>query len=153
MITRPTTDELIRDCCRELTEEILPALHDDTLELRLIMAVTVLGNAAVRAAHEIAWMREETRLPSRSRARSLATQPDDADRGGRRGGRGRAARKPASRRRRRGLRAGQPCSRVGRTGRPTTRTPTSWSSRAAGLLRGRVEVEKAVMADYAIVGR
>ena len=23
MITRPTTDELIRDCCRELTDEIV----------------------------------------------------------------------------------------------------------------------------------
>src|SRR5260370_12596332 len=60
MITRPTTEALIMDCCRELTEEILPALTDETLKLRLVMTETVLRNAAVRAAHEIAWMREET---------------------------------------------------------------------------------------------
>ena len=60
MITRPTTDALIGDCCRELTEAILPALTDETLRLRLVMTETVLRNAAVRAAHEIAWMLEET---------------------------------------------------------------------------------------------
>ena len=31
------------------------------MKLRLIMTVTVLGNAAVRAANEIAWMRERDR--------------------------------------------------------------------------------------------
>ena len=60
MITRPTTDMLIEDCCRELMEGILPGLTDETLKLRLIMTETVMRNAAVRAAHEIAWMREET---------------------------------------------------------------------------------------------
>jgi len=60
MITRPTTDMLIEDCCRELMEGILPGLTDETLRLRLVMTETVLRNAAVRAAHEIAWMREET---------------------------------------------------------------------------------------------
>src|SRR3954464_10587799 len=60
MITQPPTAVLVQDCCRELTEEILPALQDDTLKLRLIMAVTVLSNVAVRAANEIAWMRQET---------------------------------------------------------------------------------------------
>src|SRR5579863_8847853 len=60
MITKPTTDVLIEDCCRELMEGILPGLTDETLKLRLVMTETVLRNAAVRAAHEIAWMREET---------------------------------------------------------------------------------------------
>ena len=60
MITKPTTDALIEDCCRELMEGILPGLTDETLKLRLVMTETVLRNAAVRAAHEIAWMREET---------------------------------------------------------------------------------------------
>ncbi len=60
MITRPTTDAIIGDCCRELTDAILPGLTDETLRLRLVMTETVLRNAAVRAAHEIAWMREET---------------------------------------------------------------------------------------------
>ena len=60
MITRPTTDALIGDCCRELTDAILPGLTDETLRLRLVMTETVLRNAAVRAAHEIAWMLAET---------------------------------------------------------------------------------------------
>jgi hypothetical protein len=60
MITRPATAALIEDCCRELMEGILPGLTDETLKLRLVMAETVLRNAAVRAAHEIAWMRDET---------------------------------------------------------------------------------------------
>ena len=60
MITRPTTDTLILDCCRELTDAILPALTDETLRLRLVMTETVLRNAAVRAAHETAWMLAET---------------------------------------------------------------------------------------------
>ena len=60
MIPRPMTDDLIADCCRELTEHILPALTDETLQVRLVMTETVLRNAAVRAAHEIAWLREET---------------------------------------------------------------------------------------------
>ena len=51
---------LIGDCCRELTDAILPALTDETLRLRLVMTETVLRNAAVRAAHEIAWMLAET---------------------------------------------------------------------------------------------
>lgn len=60
MIPRPTTDDLIADCCRELTEQILPGLTDATLQVRLVMTETVLRNAAVRAAHEIAWLRDET---------------------------------------------------------------------------------------------
>ena len=30
MITRPTTNALIEDCCRELVEGILPGLSDET---------------------------------------------------------------------------------------------------------------------------
>ena len=47
MITRPTTDALIVDCCRELTDAILPGLTDETLRLRLVMTETVLRNAAL----------------------------------------------------------------------------------------------------------
>ncbi len=60
MITRPTTDQLIEDVCRELLEDVLPALADEPLQVRVVMAETVLRNAAVRAAHEIAWMSEES---------------------------------------------------------------------------------------------
>ena len=78
MITQPTTDVLIEDLCRELSEEILPALEDETLKLRLIMTVTVLGNAAVRAANEIAWMHAETEVLVAFANEVAAGHPDDA---------------------------------------------------------------------------
>lgn len=60
MIPRPTTDQLVADVCRELLDHVLPAVDDETLKVRLVMAETVLRNVAVRAAHEIAWLHEET---------------------------------------------------------------------------------------------
>jgi hypothetical protein len=77
MIPRPTTDTLVQDCCRELTEQIMPAITDDTLKVRLIMAVTVLENAAVRAAHEIAWMVEESAALVGFAEQVAAVHPDD----------------------------------------------------------------------------
>jgi hypothetical protein len=59
MITRPTTEQILLDCCRELMESVLPALSDENDQVRVIMIDTVLRNAAVRAAHETAWMRDE----------------------------------------------------------------------------------------------
>ena len=59
MIGRPTTEQLLLDCCRVLTGDVLPAVADETTQVRLVMLEKVLRNAAVRAAHEIAWMREE----------------------------------------------------------------------------------------------
>lgn len=152
MITRPTTDELIRDCCRELTDEIVPALHDDTLELRIIMAVTVLGNAAVRAAHEIAWMREETQTALAFAREVLATQPDE---------RIAAAVEAVEAAPRESLHLADVVEVYEQASRALAlavqvahdSNSDELVSRAAGLLRGRVEVEKAVMADYAIVGR
>lgn len=60
MISRPTTDQLIADVCQDLVDAVLPALTDETLQVRVAMAETVLRNAAIRAAHEIAWMSDET---------------------------------------------------------------------------------------------
>jgi hypothetical protein len=60
MLSRPTTEQIILDCCRELTNTVLPALTDQTAQVAAIMVETVLRNTAVRAAHEVAWMREET---------------------------------------------------------------------------------------------
>lgn len=60
MIGRPTTEQVLLDCCGVLTGDVLPAVTDDSTRLRLVMLEKVLRNAAVRAAHEIAWMREET---------------------------------------------------------------------------------------------
>jgi hypothetical protein len=60
VIGRPTTEQVLLDCCRVLEVDVLPSVADDTMQLRLVMLGKVLRNAAVRAAHEVAWMREET---------------------------------------------------------------------------------------------
>ena len=60
MLSRPKTEQILLDCCRELMTNVLPSLTDATAQVSVIMVETVLRNTAVRAAHEVAWMREET---------------------------------------------------------------------------------------------
>jgi hypothetical protein len=60
VLSRPTTEQILLDCCRELMNVVLPALTDETAQVSVIMIETVLRNTAARAAHEVAWMREET---------------------------------------------------------------------------------------------
>ena len=152
MITRPTTDVLIEDCCRELMEGILPGLTDETLKLRLVMTETVLRNAAVRAAHEIAWMRAETAAligyagrvaelhggqALRAALADLAAGPADslhlADVAG---GYERAGQAFAA-----ALAAAQEAG------------DADLVAQARELLRDRIATEKEVMATYAVVGR
>jgi hypothetical protein len=59
VIARPTTEQVLLDCCRVLMEDVLPALTDPVTQVRVVMLEKVLRNAAVRTAGEIAWMREE----------------------------------------------------------------------------------------------
>lgn len=59
MLSRPTTEQILLDCCRELMTGVFPCVTDETAQVKLIMLDTVLRNMAERAAHEIAWMREE----------------------------------------------------------------------------------------------
>ena len=78
MLSRPTTEQILLDCCRELMTVVLPALTDETAQVSVIMVETVLRNTAARAAHEVAWMREET-AEIESYARAVAEQaPADA---------------------------------------------------------------------------
>jgi hypothetical protein len=60
VLSRPTTEQILLDCGRELMQAVLPALTDETAQVSVIMVETVLRNMAVRAAHEVAWMRQET---------------------------------------------------------------------------------------------
>jgi len=152
MITRPTTDALIEDCCRELMEGILPGLTDETLKLRLVMAETVLRNAAVRAAHEIAWMRGETtalmayagRVAARHgsealRATLAAAEADPAD----------------------SLHLADVADCYERAGQAFAAALAAAQAAGAAdlvaqareLLRDRIATEKEVMATYAVVGR
>jgi hypothetical protein len=152
MITQPGTDRLLRDCCRELTEAILPALDDDTVKLRLIMTVTVLENAAVRAAHEIAWMRAE-RAELLDYAREVASTH---------GGDGLAAAlATATADRAESLHLADVTREYELAGsafdaalaRAQEAGAAELIDRAAELLRRRVDTEKQVMASYAVVGR
>ncbi len=59
MISKPTTEQILLDCSRELMEVVLPAVSDETAQVAVFMLDLVLRNSAVRAAHEIAWMLEE----------------------------------------------------------------------------------------------
>lgn len=152
MITTPTTDALIEDCCRELMEAILPGLTDETLKLRLVMTETVLRNAAVRAAHEIAWMREETaalmayagRVAARHgseplRAALAAAQAGPAD----------------------SLQLADVTDVYERAGQAFAAALVAAQEAGAAdlvaqareLLRDRIATEKEVMATYAVVGR
>jgi hypothetical protein len=61
MIAKPTTEQILNDCSRELMEVVLPAITDETVQVTVFMMDLVLRNAAKRAAHEIAWMIDEIR--------------------------------------------------------------------------------------------
>ena len=152
MITRPTTDVLIEDCCRELMEGILPGLTDETLKLRLVMTETVLRNAAVRAAHEIAWMREETavllayagQVAMRHGSEALRAALADAEAG------------PAD-----SLHLADVADAYERAGQAFAAALAAAQqagdadlvAQARELLRDRIATEKEVMATYAVVGR
>ncbi len=152
MIATPTTDTLIGDCCRELMEAILPGLTDETLKLRLVMTETVLRNAAVRAAHEIAWMREETaallayagRVAARHGSEPLRAELAAAQAG------------PAD-----SLHLADVAGRYERAGQAFAAALAAAQEAGAAdliaqareLLRDRIATEKEVMATYAVVGR
>jgi hypothetical protein len=152
MITRPTTDVLIEDCCRELMEAILPALTDETLKLRLVMAETVLRNAAVRAAHEVAWMRAET-AALLAYAEQVAARQDSEP--------VRAALAAAEADLPDSLHLADVADRYERAGQAfATALAAAQEAGAADLvaqarelLRGRIATEKLVMATYAVAGR
>ncbi len=152
MITRPTTDALIGDCCRELTDAILPALTDETLRLRLVMTETVLRNAAVRAAHEIAWMLQETAALMAYAAEVAArygTEPLEAAMAAVEAG------PPQS------LHLADVADRYERAGQAFEKAleaaqeagAADLIAQARELLRDRIAIEKQVMATYTIVGR
>lgn len=60
MLSRPTTEQILLDCCVQLREKVAPALSDPGAVVAAQMLEEVLRNCAVRAAHEIEWMREES---------------------------------------------------------------------------------------------
>jgi hypothetical protein len=152
VISRPTTDQLIADVCQDLVDAVLPALTDETLIVRVAMAETVLRNAAVRAAHEIAWMTDETaalvdyakavnaRIPGGDLAAALADFDDVPQRS---------------------LHLADVVETYERANRAFTAALTAvqreglaeLEDAARDLLHDRINREKVVMATYAVVGR
>jgi hypothetical protein len=59
VISRPTTQQLLDDCARELRDSVIPAVTDPTVIVNLQMMEQVLQSCALRAGHEIAWMADE----------------------------------------------------------------------------------------------
>jgi hypothetical protein len=77
MIGRPTTEQILLDCCRELMEDVLPTLTDETTIVRIAMIEQVIRNAAARCAHEIGWMLEELPVIDEYARAVFAAAPDD----------------------------------------------------------------------------
>lgn len=59
MLSRPTTDQILLDLRNELLTTIDAAVDSPPVKIAIQMMENVLRNCAERAAHEIAWMREE----------------------------------------------------------------------------------------------
>lgn len=59
MISRPTTEQLLRNVADELGSKIHPTVADPALEVVVEMLQQVVVSCAVRCAHEIAWLRDE----------------------------------------------------------------------------------------------
>ncbi len=78
MISRPTTEQILLDCRRELLEVIGPEVRSDAGRVIVQMLENVLRNCATRAAHEIAWMREETVAMESFARDTLGTLPGAA---------------------------------------------------------------------------
>lgn len=59
MLTRPTAQQLLDDCARELRETVLPQITDGATRVKLEMMEQIIASCALRAGHELAWMAEE----------------------------------------------------------------------------------------------
>ena len=59
MLSRPTTEQILLDLRNELLTTIDGAVESPPVKIAIQMMENVLRNCAERAAHEIAWMREE----------------------------------------------------------------------------------------------
>ncbi|WP_310962496.1 hypothetical protein [Nocardioides terrisoli] len=82
MIPRPTTEKLILECCHNLEQLVAPEVGASAAQQALAVIATTLRTAAVRSAHEVAWMLEETDLMAayaRAGLDALSGTPEVAD--------------------------------------------------------------------------
>ncbi len=80
MITRPDPEQVLNAVRAELRDRIAPRIDDPALSVTLQMIDNILENVAVRAMHEIAWMREECDAIEAAVAATLDALPDAATR-------------------------------------------------------------------------
>lgn len=66
MLSRPTTDQLLRGIADDLRTLIAPELQSEQAKVALAMITQLLAGCAVRAAHEIAWMSDESDIIERA---------------------------------------------------------------------------------------
>jgi hypothetical protein len=59
VIGRPTTQQLLDDCARELRESVMPAVADPAVRVKLEMMEQIVASCALRAGNELAWIDEE----------------------------------------------------------------------------------------------
>ena len=59
MQSSPTTTQILEGLRIELRETVLPEISADPARVAVEMLDNILSNIATRAAHEIAWMRDE----------------------------------------------------------------------------------------------
>ncbi len=59
MLSRPTTDQVLEGIERDLHDLVLPHLEHEPSKVAVQMIEQLVRGAAVRAAHEIAWMHDE----------------------------------------------------------------------------------------------
>jgi fructose-specific component phosphotransferase system IIB-like protein len=79
VITAPSTEELLLNCCHVLLDDVLPLVDDETVQAQVHMLDTVLRAAALRSAHEIAWMRDERDAMARFARTVAAFVPASAE--------------------------------------------------------------------------
>jgi hypothetical protein len=59
VLSRPTTDQVLEGVVGDLRALVLPKLEDEPARVAVGMMEQLVRGAALRAAHEIAWMHEE----------------------------------------------------------------------------------------------
>ena len=59
MLARPTTDQVLDGIVPSLTDDVLPTIKDEPARVAVQMILQLAASAAVRSAHEIAWMHDE----------------------------------------------------------------------------------------------
>jgi hypothetical protein len=76
MIAKPTTEQLIDAVRVDLRDRVAPLVSDPIARMALDMSIAILGSAAVRSSHELAWMLEECDAVEAAARRLAERLPD-----------------------------------------------------------------------------